>query len=250
MTNVWTKAQWALKTLDWRQLGARPGRCPICGPTLFVRLNRTDWGVRCLRCGSAPNTLLIAGVLQDLCPNMGELEVYALASHGPLFDYLLARSGHLTFSYYDPDVPPGESRDGVLCQDVQRLTFADDTFDLCVHSEVFEHVADDEQGFRDIHRVLKPGGLTVFTVPVFDRWITVERARLVDGEIEHLLPPSYHNDQLRGPVLAFRDYGRDITSRLTAAGFADVRMISSEGPAGLTYERPGFDRPVIVGRKP
>lgn len=249
MTSAWNKARLALGMLEWRQLAARLGRCPICGPTLFVRLNGTDWGVRCVRCGSAPNTLLIASVLQDLCPHLGEMKVYALASYGPLFDYLSAHSGHLTISYYDPDVPPGEYRDGVQCQNVQQLTFADETFDLCVHSEVFEHVAEDHQGFRDIHRVLKPGGLMVFTVPVFDRDNTVERARLVHGEIEHMLPPEYHDDQLRGRVLAFRDYGWDVVKRAEAAGFTHVRMISSEGPAGLAYVRPGFDRPVIVGCK-
>jgi SAM-dependent methyltransferase len=150
---------------------------------------------------------------------------------------------------YSDHVRPGDYWNGVQCQDVQRLSYPSDSFDACVHSEVFEHVPDDAAGFREVYRVIKKGGVTVFTVPVFDREETVERASLVDGEIHHLLPPSYHDDQLRGRVLAFRDYGRDIVDRLKAAGFSQVRMRSVPCAAGLAFERRGFDRPVITATK-
>ena len=133
---------------------------------------------------------------------------------------------HFFSSEYFDDVPPGESRGNVQCQDVQRLTFADESFDLVTSTEVFEHVADDRRGFAEIYRVLKPGGNFVFTVPLADRPETIERCRIAaDGRIEHLLPPEYHGDRIRGRkgVLAFRTYGRDIVGRLESCGFA-VRM--------------------------
>jgi SAM-dependent methyltransferase len=235
--------------LEWRQLAARVGRCSICGVSMFVRLNRTEWGVRCARCGGAPNTLTLVDTIRRRVGDLRDKRVYVLSAAGPLFEYLQRCCQHLTYSLYSETVAPGEYADGVLSQDVQRLTFADRSFDLCVHSEVFEHVPDDLAGFREVHRVLRSGGATIFTVPVFDRDDTLERARIVDGRIVHLQPPEYHNDQLRGSVLAFRDYGRDVTARLASAGFHDVRVISTPGPAGLAYVREGFDRPVIVGYK-
>jgi SAM-dependent methyltransferase len=237
------------RMLEWRHVAARVGRCPICGPAVFVRLNRTDWGVRCARCGGAPNTLLLVESIQTLIGDLLNKQVYVLSAAGPLFEYLRRNCRHLTHSLYSDAVEPGGYVGGVLSQDVQRLTFADESFDLCIHSEVFEHVPDDRAGFREVHRVLKQGGATLFTVPVFDRDTTLERARIANGHIEHLQPPEYHNDQLRGSVLAFRDYGRDVIDRLTAAGFTGVRLISAPGPAGLKYVRPGFDRPLIVGYK-
>ncbi len=42
--------------------------------------------------------------------------------------------------------------------DVQRLAFPDDSFDMVVTSCVFCSVTDPVQGFREINRVLKPGG--------------------------------------------------------------------------------------------
>jgi SAM-dependent methyltransferase len=128
---------------------------------------------------------------------------------------------NLTCSEYFDDVAPGEFRDGVQCQDIQRLTHPDASFDLVTSTEVFEHVADDRRGFAEIRRVLRPGGAFIFTVPIEDADKTVERAILRDGTIEHLLPPAYHDDRIRGrgEVLVFRDYGRDITGRLREAGF-------------------------------
>jgi SAM-dependent methyltransferase len=114
----------------------------------------------------------------------------------------------------------------VLCQDVQQLTFPDASFDVCTSTEVFEHVADDARGFREIRRVLRAGGAFVFTVPLGDAEATVERAESQGGRIVHLLPPEYHGDRIRGRdrVLAFRNYGRDIVERLRTAGFAHARI--------------------------
>jgi len=235
--------------LDTRHVRMRLFRCPVCGPSIAVRLNLTDWGVRCVRCGSAPNTLSIVKTLKERVPNLRSLSVYALTAAGPLFDFLERECANLTCSLYYADVAPGEFREGVLCQDVQSLTFDDNSFDLCLHSEVFEHVPDDARGFREIFRVLKPNGLTVFTVPVFKRETTVERARLVNGEVQHLLSAEYHNDQLRGSVLAFRDYGRDVLARLREAGFGDVGMASPFGPFGNPYVEDAFERTVIVATK-
>ena len=136
------------------------------------------------------------------------------------------------------------------CQDVEHLTYRDASFDLCVHSEVFEHVPNDRQGYRELFRVLKPGGYCIFTIPVFDREETIERAAIRNGELVHFLPASHHNDQFRGSVLVFRDYGRDCVARMVDAGFDLREVITDANPTGLRFDRPGFDRPVYILQKP
>lgn len=95
-------------------------------------------------------------------------------------------------------VPLGEM--GPHCvesQDVRRLTYLDESFDLVVSTEVFEHVAGYEQGFREIRRVLKPGGYHVFRVPLDHDGPTQIRTREEpDGSLTYLLPPAYHGDPL------------------------------------------------------
>jgi len=159
--------------------------------------------------------------MRRLKPDLLSLDVCELSAHGPLADYLRRHTRSAALSEYFADAQPGEYRDGVRCEDVQRLTYADASFDLVTHTEVLEHVPDDARALSELHRVLKPGGLMLFTVPLHDGEATLDRACLRGGTVEHLLPPVYHDDPLRGAgILAFRDYGRDIVSRVRAAGFA------------------------------
>lgn len=55
----------------------------------------------------------------------------------------------------------------VLCGDALNLPFNDASFDKIICSEVLEHVKDDEQGIRELVRVLKPGGALAVTVPTY-----------------------------------------------------------------------------------
>ena len=122
-------------------------------------------------------------------------------------------------------------KNSVVCQDVQNLFLNDESFDLVTSTEVFEHVPDDSKGFSEIYRVLKKDGYFIFTVPLSDKPKTVERCLLQpDGTIIHQLEPEYHGDQIRGQgrVLAFRNYGLDITERLESCGFhAEIRLVNS-----------------------
>jgi SAM-dependent methyltransferase len=201
-------------------MAARPFRCPVCGPSLLLRLAPNVIAVRCLRCTASAITLSLVSVLGAVRPRLDGLSVYELSARGPLVEFLRRRAANLTTSEYLDGVPPGTARGGVRCEDVQQLTFRDASFDLCTSTEVFEHVADDARGFREVRRVLRSGGAFVFTVPLRGD-TTVERAQVRDGQIVHLLPPEYHGDRIRGRnrVLAFRTYGLDIVDRLRTAGF-------------------------------
>ena len=236
----------AAELLNWRKVGVRLGDCPVCGRTGFIKLDDNEMAVRCLRCRASAATLSFVSVLKGLLPDLSHRHVYELSSRGPLVGYLRRHAGKLTLSEYFDDVPPGQYKGEVQCQDVQQLTFPNDCFDVCTSTEVFEHVPHDLEGFREMHRVLKPGGLLLFTVPMAGAEKTVERARLVEGRVEHLLPPEYHGDRIRGSaaVLCFRNYGTDILDRLVAAGFGCRRLVRGEDVTGW-----GFDRQVVVARK-
>src|SRR4051812_28840596 len=46
---------------------------------------------------------------------------------------------------------------------VTALPFADGEFDVCLCTEVMEHVAEDDKGFSELARVLQPGGLLLIS---------------------------------------------------------------------------------------
>ncbi len=61
---------------------------------------------------------------------------------------------------------------GLAAADALHLPFADHTFDTIICSEVLEHIPDYESALREIHRVLKPGGVLSVSVPRFvPEWV-------------------------------------------------------------------------------
>jgi SAM-dependent methyltransferase len=240
------RLKYAASIVEPGALALRRFRCPLCDGGWLLRLSRSELGVRCLRCGASATTLSMASALLRARPQFRSERVYELSSRGPLHAFLLREGKDLTCSEFFDDVPPGGYRGGVQCQNVEGLTHADGSFDLVTSTEVFEHVPSDAAGFAEIRRVLRPGGAFIFTVPLFDADQTVERARLKDGQVIHLLPAEYHDDRIRGrnTVLVYRDYGRDIVQRLLAAGFASARIETAFSAAFL-----GTGRGVLVAQR-
>lgn len=57
----------------------------------------------------------------------------------------------------------------VLRADATALPCANDAMDLVVALDVLEHIDDDDAAVREIHRVLRPGGVALIAVPVDPR---------------------------------------------------------------------------------
>lgn len=229
MMRLLTRLRAGMGSLQWREFALARALCPFCGPSIFVRINRDETGVRCLHCAASAGHIAMGWALYAQHLNLAGCDTCEFSARGPLMVYLHRHARTLASSEYFADLQSGAVRNGVRCEDMQRLSYANASFDLITHTEVLEHVPDDALAFAELHRVLRPGGRLLFTVPLFDSDTTIERARLQDGVIEHLLTPSYHRDPLRGGegILTFRDYGRDILARLQAVGFVALSLYNT-----------------------
>lgn len=72
--------------------------------------------------------------------------------------------------------------------DVLKLPFADDAFDFAFSNGVLHHTQSIEQGIRELHRVLKPGGLGwlfIIGKPGGIEWDTVEILRQIMRPVPH-----------------------------------------------------------------
>lgn len=206
------------------------GKCNLCGWPI-IRIDSTLFGTRCISCRSTQIHRAVGLTITSL--NLSQkIDVYELSSRGALFKFLKNRFERFYFSEFFDDIPSGQKKNGIPCQDVQALKLKDSSFDLITSTEVFEHVPNDIKGFAEIYRVCRTGGYFIFTVPLTDNPKTVERAFLKsDGSIEYILPPEYHGDRIRGKnrVLAFRNYGMDIKEKLISVGFTtEIRKINSD----------------------
>ena len=147
----------------------------------------------------------------------------------PLPDLLKATGWiDVELSQYKPNKPMGKVlAKGVTNQNLECLTFADESLDIVITSDVMGHVRLDGRAHSEIYRVLKPGGIYIFTVPHDRAWAeTLVRVQITDAEDPskdvHLLEPEYHGDTNSdegSEVLAYRTYGRDIETKLADLGF-------------------------------
>lgn len=212
------------------------GNCEICGEA--QRFERTQRAIReTYRCGVCKGSLreraqaavivscfpqANVSTLKELVkrPEYEKLRVYEPGVTGSLRKWLCSATQYCQSDYLSPEYRYCPSI-GIAHQDLEALTFNDACFDLVVSSDILEHVRHPEVAFREIARVLKSGGLHIFTVPMQDplRNASVRRVDVSKGEDVHILPPRYHGDGKGGQSLVYTDFGADIEQILSNAGF-------------------------------
>lgn len=198
-----------------RRLPRNSGYCNICeSETEFIEYKPWLRGnYKCRKCQSQPRNRALLNVLNKYCKNWRELVVHESSPSGPFSEYIKKNCSNYSSSHYFSDVPRGQYKGEFRSEDLSALTFADNSFDLLVTSDVFEHVMEPDKAFREITRVLKPGGMHIFTIP----WIpnhkhSSRRAALkADGSIEYLKEPEYHGNPIGGGKgsLVTYDWGLD-----------------------------------------
>jgi SAM-dependent methyltransferase len=186
------------------------GFCPICSaPARFVA--REAWlrdFYLCERCRTLPRQRAVVAVLDLVQPDWRSLGVH---ESSPSIAYFAEQCQGYTSSFYLEGVPPGSTRGGRRCEDLERLTFADESFDVFLTQDVLEHVFEPDRALAEIARVLRRGGVHVFTTPKHkDLGTSRRRAALSGRGVEHLLPPVYHGNPVGdGRSLVTWDYGCD-----------------------------------------
>jgi SAM-dependent methyltransferase len=172
------------------------------------------------------------------------LRIYNTEAHGSLHQILAPGPGYVASEYFGPELASGDRHpSGVLHQDLQALSFADGSFDLVISSDVFEHVPDPYRAHAEAHRVLRPGGHHVFTVP-YAAGSALDQVRAKpgpDGTVEHLLPPLFHDDPVRPDegALVFTIFGLEMIPKLARLGF-DVTVYRLYDPTRGLVGDDGF----------
>ncbi len=103
----------------------------------------------------------------------------------------------------------GRGPDRVMAAPADRLPFPDASFDLVTAFDVLEHLEDDQAGLREFHRVLRPGGHLLLTVPAYRFLWSIHdealghRRRYVASEIHSLLNNSGFSTLRRSYAITF-----------------------------------------------
>jgi SAM-dependent methyltransferase len=113
--------------------------------------------------------------------------------------------------------------------DVLALTFDDGSYDGAICLEVMEHVLNPFQGLRELHRILKPGGLLLFSVPFLTSYHGHPPKEGEGFDPSHTGFPDFCWFTHQGLQLLFKD-------------FSEVEIVPVEGPLGVRLNLFKFDR--------
>ena len=224
------------ETKAWTDQGLR-GRCALCGHTGdFLREESVASIRENYRCEACTASLRYREQARFIVKNFARegsdhvadlvkereflsLKVYEPGIVGPFRRYLRTLPQYCT-SFFWVDLARGEYRRGVQCQDLTNLTYDDDCFDLVISSDIFEHVRKPFEGFREVNRVLKPGGFHIFSIPV--TWPipskTIFRVDTSGHEDIFVLPAHYHGAPMGGKSLVYTDFGADMVEMMERDG--------------------------------
>ncbi len=232
----------------WLLTGAKKGFCPVCRrSTLFV-FPDPPATVRnhamCVFCRSASRNRHLAKCILDEFRGKGivrlsdfsrrpELRVFHTASGGIISD-ALGKGKNIVRAEFFEGVSPGDYQGGVLCQDLENLTFPSDFFDLIISEDVFEHLKDYSRGFAEVHRVLKPGGCHIFSIPFYFDRKTESLFRRIESSYEPIGPIEYHGDPIRGQIPAYSRFGYDLLEFLRSNGYS-VKVEISQFEENIRY---------------
>lgn len=216
------------------------GFCPICDhKTLFIK--QAEWlrdSYFCIFCWSIPRQRAFMKVLQTEFPDWRHMRIYESSPCGASSRKLQKECKNYFPSQYFPDVQPGACKGGVRCENLEKMTFADGAFELVVTQDVFEHVLNPAPAFREIARVLKPGGAHVFTVPLYKGQKTVIRAAGEGNTIRYFHEPMKHANPVdEKGSLVVTDWGDDLCDFIQAkSGMATEIFTFHEPSLGLEAE--------------
>jgi SAM-dependent methyltransferase len=181
-------------------------------------------GTHCRSCGSNIRSIALARAIMRFCNFDGTLTGFVEAGAAP--DLRLLEINEAGTLHPILRLLPGHQLVSYPAVDITSLPFPSNSFDLVVHSDTLEHVADPMRGLEQCRRVLGAHGALAFTVPIIVGRLTRSRLRL---------HPSYHGHEgcVDPGMLVHSEFGADVWAFVIRAGFSSCEFIPLHFPSGL-----------------
>jgi SAM-dependent methyltransferase len=200
------------------------GVCPICERSAHFRANE-EWlrdSFLCDNCGSIPRERAFFSVIEMMYPNWRELKIHETspAMRAASLKLKTECQGY-SYSHYNERLVPGSvhPKEGYGCENIERMTFGSESFDLFLSQDVFEHIFHPDRAINEIERVLKPRGAHIMTVPIVMKSVGSQRRASIDpaGKVTHLREAQFHGNPLdeRGSLVTI-DWGYDLLDYLSS----------------------------------
>ena len=222
---------------NWRKLISKQyefenkGYCPICKrEVMFYAIG--SWfrdQYFCPNCHSIPRERALMYILDTEYPNWRELVIHESSPGNRGVSVILANEcKNYIPSQYFPNEKLGELFNGVRCENLEKLTFLDESIDLHISQDVFEHIFRPDLAFKEIYRTLRLGGAHIFTVPLVKKTKPSKfRAKIEEtGQTLYLEPAIFHGNPIdaKGSLVTI-DWGFDICNFIFNSSGLFTRII-------------------------
>jgi len=190
-----------------------------------------NWRERleCEQCHMNNRQRLIAALIKQELDLSEDKNIYLMEQVTPIYAWAMStfQQHNITGSeYLGHEYEGGAEINGIRHEDVENLSFSDNSLDLIISNDVFEHIPNIETALAECSRVLKNDGMMLATIPFHSaNEQSITRASIVNGELTHILPAMYHGNPVSSDgSLVFTDFGWDILNTVKLAGFSEVSM--------------------------
>jgi len=198
-----------------------------------------EWFI-CSNCHLSNRQRLAMWISLDYLESIQNPKIYVQEPVGPFYQYLKERFPDLVGSeYFGENYMPGELVNGIRHEDCMHLSFEDESINMIISNDIFEHIPDVELAFKESYRVLTHGGAMALSIPFnVSNTSTFKRASIENGCVIHHAAPIYHGSLLASEgALVYYDFGHDILDMLDKIGFVTNIILSDELIYGH-YSRP------------
>jgi SAM-dependent methyltransferase len=232
LANIVRKIQRNFWQKDTSYIHQNQGYCWSCNRTVQFTAKQKWWRdhYRCDNCNSIPRERAVMYCLEKFFPDWKEKIVHETSPvrRGTSLRLEKEAKTYIPTQYF-PGIPSGLIHKNFRNENLEKLSFDNESIDLHISQDVFEHILNPDKAFQEIARTLKPGGAHVFTTPLVNKNKPTEfcAKENPDGTIEQLIfPKEFHGNPVSSEgSLVTVHWGYDISQYIFKSSGLFTEMV-------------------------
>lgn len=209
---------------------SKKGYCPCCDRSV-VFVSFDNWlrdNFICTNCKSIPRERALMLTIEKHYPDWKNLKIHETSpgNRGASLKLKSFCNFYTPTQYFSNEIL-GIELDGFRNENLENLTFSDESFDLVVSQDVMEHIYNPDKAFSEIARTLRPGGAHIFSVPIVNKFKPSEIWASLgeNGEPLFTNKPEYHGNpiDLKGSPVTMH-WGFDIVDYIKNASHIETTI--------------------------
>lgn len=145
--------------------------CPICNSKNIYEKSVLEWPrdrMFCKKCYSnvRQRSLFLSFKKLNIKIENMKINHFSPTPNCPVDKYFSKNCNNYNISRYFDNIKNGTYKNGILNVDIENIPFPNNSYDILITMDIFEHIFNPIKAIQEIYRVLKYGGYYLMTVPI------------------------------------------------------------------------------------